>query len=211
MFTLTLIPKGYRPTLYTVIDVNNITVGKFTNSRRIYKYSSSTSVDIDISNSQYSGLQTLSMTLTSRQYCDFDISGGVFGDNKGDIWNYTTVLNNTNLNNINGGVINWTNDLSFNAAYVGWSFGNRVTGTSLPVNLFYTRNNEQKWSFIQLQPFSSLHNQFGVEVASIAWDGSLTTPLVNTRVVTIAPVLNTANIPNDTRAIEKYGLSSLQQ
>jgi hypothetical protein len=77
------------------------------------------------------------------------------------------------------------------------------------VELLSVRNNQQKWTYITLLPFLCFQNQFGVNVASIAWDGTTTNPLVNARVINLYPGITTPVLNNNTTTIEQYSTSTL--
>ncbi len=195
---------GIFPTLYTVVDMNDPLTQ--TNYRRIYKYTSPAIIDIDLSESSLSDIQTLTIPLNTRQYCDIDISGGTFGTS--GIWNYSTILRDTNIGNT---PIVWTTDASFvgTTSYVGWSFGNSTTAKNMLIELLGVQDTQQKWTYITLEPFMSYRNQFGVTVSSVAWDGSITAPLVKTRVVNLYPSIQTPVLQNNTTTIEQYSESTL--
>jgi hypothetical protein len=196
--------NGIFPTLYTVVDMNNPITQR--NYRRVFKYSSPMSLDIDISGSSISNIQTFTMIFNDRQYCDIDISGGTFPSS--GIWNYPTILQNTNIGN---NPITWTTDASFvgSFAYMGWSFGNTTTSTNMLVELLSVQDTENKWTYITLDPFMKYRNQFGVSVGSVAWDGSVTAPLVETRVIRLNPGITYPILSNDNTTIEQYSESTL--
>jgi len=197
--------QGYKPILYTVLDVNNLSGDQIDNVRRVYKYTGVTSIDIDTDDSQYTDAKSLSMTFSHREYYDTTITGGNFGTGSNQIWNYNTVLNNTIVN----GPISWTTDNSFNSTvYAGWQFGNRVTATNLPISIFSLGRNQQKWTFVGLQNYVTLADQFHLPRFAIGWDGSVVSPLVNTNVVTLGNQLLSANIANNAHGNEKYSSSS---
>jgi hypothetical protein len=77
------------------------------------------------------------------------------------------------------------------------------------IQLFGVQNNQQKWAYIQLEPFMRYLNQFNMQVGSVAWDGTVTSPLVNTRVVKLAPSLTNPTLSNNTYATQQYSESTL--
>jgi hypothetical protein len=197
---------GVNPTLYTVVDINNPL--NQINKRRVYKYTTPSTIDIDISSGILSGYETFNMTFESRYYHDFDISkNNVFPDASGSIWKYNDLLHNTVIPNTS---ISWTLDASYSdTAYISWAFGNSTTATKMKIELFGVQNDQQKWAYIQLEPFMRYLNQFNMQVGSVAWDGTVTAPLVNTRVVKLAPSLANPTLLNDTYATQQYSESTL--
>lgn len=199
--------SGIESTLFTVVDVNDPITQL--NKRRVYKYTSLQNIDIDASGGVISNLQTFNLTYDTRYYYDFDISmNNTFNQSSG-IWNYNNLLDNTRIPNSS---INWILDSSFNGttAYVSWAFGNQTTSTNMLVDLFSVQDTQQKWVYINLKPFQRCLNQFNLQVGSVAWDGSVTAPLVSTRVIQLAPsinipVLNTSN----TFTTQQYSESTL--
>ena len=198
---------GITLTLYTVVDINNNPLTQI-NKRRVYKYTTPSTIDIDISSGLISGYKTFNMTFNSRSYHDFDISkNNVFPDNSGSIWKYNDLLNNTVIANSS---ISWTLDDSYSdTAYISWAFGNSTTAKNMLIQLFGVQNNQQKWAYIQLEPFMRYLNQFNMQVGSVAWDGTVTSPLVNTRVVKLAPSLTNPTLSNNTYATQQYSESTL--
>ena len=198
--------KGIKPSLYTVVDVNNPVTQ--INTRRVYKYTSNATIDIDISSGTQTGLQTINMTFNSRSYKDFDISvNNTFPSDQTQIWDYNTMLNNTIIPN---SPINWVSDASYTSmSYVSWSFGNSTTAKNMLIELFGVQDTEKKWVFMTLDPFVKYMNQFGLQVGSIAWDGSVVTPLISTRTIELSPSLVTPILNNNTYSIEQYSESTL--
>ena len=196
---------GVEATLYTVLDANDPTTQ--TNFRRVFKYYSHLRVNINSDPS--SNIETATIPFISREYYDQPISGGSFTNSLSGVWNYQDLLENTD---ISGSQISWTPDISFNEnSYVGWSFGNSETSKKIIHELLYlNEDSRKKWTFITLENFMTYKNQFGLEVASIAWDGSTTTPLINTRTISLSPAIQNPvlNI-SDTTTIEQYSSSSL--
>ena len=197
---------GIRPTLYTVVDINNPITQ--TNKRRVYKYTTSSSIDIDLSGTSVSGLQTFTLTFNARSYHDFDITmNTTFPSDSSDCWKYNTILNEQVIPNAS---IVWTTDASFSqTAYVSWAFGNSNTATKMLVDLFSVQNDQEKWVYIQLEPFMRYMNQFNMQVGSVAWDGSVTAPLISTRVVALAPQINEPILQNNTYSTQQYSESTL--
>ncbi len=193
---------GIKPTLYTVVDVNNPLTQ--INKRRVYKYTTDSSIDIDAS----SVLQTFNITFNNRSYHDFDISkNNVFPSTSTSIWQYNDLLHNTVIPNSN---ISWTTDASYtNIAYVSWAFGNSTTSRDMLIKLFKVQDTQQKWVYIQLEPFMRYLNQFNMQVGSVAWDGSIVAPLVSTRVVELAPLLTDPILQNNTYTTQQYSESTL--
>ncbi|MFY7731204.1 MAG: hypothetical protein ACOVRN_16925 [Flavobacterium sp.] len=198
--------NGIRPTMYTVVDVNNPITQ--INKRRVYKYTTNASIDIDISGASITDYQTFNLTFNARSYHDFDISrNNVFPGASGNIWKYNDLLNQTVIAN---SAITWTVDASYtDTAYVSWAFGNSTTATQMLNQLFAVQDNQQKWVYIQLKPFMRYMNQFNMQVGSIAWDGSVTAPLVSTRVLELAPALANPILQNVTYATQQYSESTL--
>jgi photosystem II stability/assembly factor-like uncharacterized protein len=197
---------GIKPTLYTVVDINNPL--NQINKRRVYKYTTPSTIDIDISGGQLSGYETFNMTFESRYYHDFDISkNNVFPDASGAIWKYNDLLNNTVIPDTN---ISWTLDASYSdTAYISWAFGNSITARNMLIALFGVQSDQQKWAYIQLEPFMRYLNQFNMQVGSVAWDGTVTAPLVNTRVVKLVPSLTNPTLLNNTYTTQQYSESTL--
>lgn len=198
--------NGIRPTLYTVVDVNNYLYKK--NVRRVYKYTSISSIDIDTSNTLLSGYQTFNITFNSREYCDFDISmNTTFPSSVQTIWKYNDLLNQTVIPNSS---ITWTVDASFNGpVYVSWSFGNSTVSKNMLIELFGVQDTQNKWVYLHLEPFMRYMNQFNLQVGSISWDGSVVAPLVSTRTLVLAPEVIDPILPNDTYAAQEYSESTL--
>ena len=146
------------------------------------------------------------MPFNSRSYCDFDISVNNTFPSTG-IWNYSTLLNNTVVPDA---TISWTDDVSYsNIAYVAWAFGNSTTSKNMITELFGVQEGQKKWAFIHLDPFVKYLNQFGLEVSSVAWDGSIVAPLVSSRVLKLAPAITTPILSNNTHNIQQYSESTL--
>lgn len=196
---------GIAPTLYTVEDINDSLTQ--TNKRRIYKYGSAFNIDIDASNTLLTGYQTFNLTFNSRSYYDFDISmNGSFGSS--GIWKYNDILNNTVIPDAS---ITWNTDVSYGTtnSYVSWAFGNSTTATRMLIELFSVQDTQSKWSYIHLKPFMRYLNQFNMQVGSIAWDGSVTAPLVNTSVLSLAAALSEPPLKNNTYTTQQYSESTL--
>jgi hypothetical protein len=198
---------GIKPTLYTVVDINNNPYSQI-NKRRVYKYTTPSTIDIDLSSGLLSGYETFNMTFESRYYHDFDISkNNVFPDASGSIWKYNDLLDNTVIPDTS---ISWTLDASYSdTVYISWAFGNSTTAKNMLIQLFGVQNNQQKWAYIQLEPFMRYLNQFNMQVGSVAWDGTVTAPLVNTRVIKLAPSLTNPILLNNTYATQEYSESTL--
>ena len=195
---------GIRPTLYTVVDVNDYNTQR--NFRRVYKYESNASIDIDTSGTIISGFQTFNITFNSRSYSNFDISMNNTFPTSG-MWKYNDLLNNTVIPNTS---ITWTPDSSFNgSAYISWAFGNSTTSTNMLVELLGVQDTQNKWVYLHMEPFMRYLNQFNLQVGGVSWDGSLTAPLVTTRVISLAPELNSAILQNDTYTTQQYSESTL--
>ena len=193
---------GIRPTLYTVVDVNN----PFTkvNSRRVYKYVSSSSYKID---DDLDTLQTFNFTFgEGRSFYDILVSQPAFSSYAaGEIWNYSNLLYTTDVSSVS-----WNLDGSFNeTVYVSWAFGNSITGARMPFDLFYLDNEATKWVYITLLPFNIMKDQFGLTTSETAWDGSLYTPLVTTRVVSLKPRMTSPVLNGLNYQTELYSISSL--
>jgi hypothetical protein len=198
--------NGITPTLYTVEDINNPLTQK--NKRRVYKYNAASNIDIDISSGTVNGYQSFNLVFISREYHDFDITmSNTFPSTYSDYWNYDVLLNSTVIPNTQ---ISWTVDASYSGnSYVSWAFGNSTTATKLLIDLFNVQDNQSKWTYIQLLPFMRYLNQFRMQVGSIAWDGSVTAPLVNTRVVSLAPKIDNPALQNNEYTIQQYSESTL--
>jgi hypothetical protein len=196
---------GIMPTLYTVEDISNPLTQR--NKRRVYKYTSNSTIDIDLSNSSISELQTFNLTFENRSYYDFDISmNNSFPSSPNDCWKYNDLLNSTIIPNTQ---INWIVDTSYSEiSYVSFAFGNSTTSTKLLIELFSVQDNQSKWCYLNLKPFMRYLNQFNMQVGSIAWDGSVTAPLVNTRVLALSPALQTPILTNNTYSIQEYSEST---
>ena len=195
---------GVRSTLYTVMDLNNPDTQ--TNYRRVYKYSSLSGYNVN--SSPLNDVQTITLPFSGRKYYDKQISGASFSGLSNGIWNYQDILNGTD---ISASEISWTDDVSFNTtSYVGWSFGNAVTSQKMIEELLYVQDTQKKWSFITLDNFMTYKNQFGLNVGSIAWDGTATAPLVNTRTINLHPTIRTPNLEaTNNSTIQQYSESTL--
>jgi hypothetical protein len=198
---------GVEATLYTVLDANDPTTQ--TNFRRVYKYYSN--LKVNINSDPPSNIETVTIPFISREYYDHDISSGLFTGSLGSVWNYQDILEQTN---ISGSQISWTPDISFNEnAYVGWSFGNSETSKNIIRELLYLQDERQKkWTFVTLEPFMTYKNQFGLDVGSVAWDGSITSQLINTKTVSLSPAIQKPVLnPSDTNTIQQYSSSNIIQ
>jgi len=199
--------NGIKPTLYTVVDIN-VPLTQI-NKRRIYKYTTHVTINVDASDNPTIGLQTFNLSFDTRSYKDFDISmNNTFTTNPTSNWLYNNLLDSTVIPN--SSPITWTPDTSFtDISIISWSFGNSNTSTQMKTELFSVQNNQNKWVYIHLLPFMRYMNQFNMQVGSVSWDGSVKTPLVNTRVVEIAPSLSDPPLFNNTYAIQQYSESTL--
>jgi len=198
---------GIKPTLYTVVDLNN--PDSQINKRRVYKYNSHMNIDIDISNGKTSGFQTFNLSFNSRSYHDFNIGmNNTFPSNENSQWLYNNLLGETKIQN---NAIHWISDDSFSGtSIISWSFGNSNTSTQMLIELFSVQNNQNKWVYIHLLPFMRYMNQFNMQVGSVSWDGSVTAPLVSTRVIELAPALDDHHLINNTFATQQYSESTLK-
>ena len=160
---------------------------------------------IDTSGSTLSGLQIFNLPFNSRIYSDFDISMSSTFPTSG-IWKYEDLLSNTEISTT---PITWTTDSSFSNAYVSWSFGNSTTSKNMMIELFGVQDTQNKWVYVHLEPFVRYLNQFNLQVGSVAWDGSLTAPLVTTRQVNLAPSLADPIMANSSYATQQYSESTL--
>ena len=192
---------GVRPTLYTVVDLNDSATKK--NFRRVYKYETTSTYDFQ----NLTPIQTMSMVFTlGRQYFDTTVEAMPFTTNANAIANYSDLLEQTNI-----GEISWTDDINFSEdVTVSWAFGNRITATKMNIDLFSVEESEVKWSFLTLLPFQSFQNQFGLTVSEVSWDGSVYTPLVSTQVINLSPQLSNPSLNQDNSSIEQYSKSTLQ-
>jgi hypothetical protein len=75
--------------------------------------------------------------------------------------------------------------------------------------LFSVQDTQQKWSYIHLEPFMQYLNQFNMPVGSVAWDGTVVAPLVNTRVIELASQIEDPPLQNNTYATQQYSESTL--
>lgn len=196
--------NGIRPTLYTVIDINN-PITKL-NSRRVYKYDCISNIKFNTNDTNQSQAMTIVFT-QGRKYFDKLVSQGSFSSNPSYIWNYNQLLANTDVS----GGITWTTDASFSeTVYLSWAFGNSDTATEMPINLFYIENEAKKWVYITLLPFQTFLNQFNLPVSEMSWDGSISTPLLVTRTVNLQPDLQSpALLVSNNNSTQQYSDSSL--
>jgi len=196
--------NGIRPTLYTVIDINN-PITKV-NSRRVYKYDCDSNIQFNTNITNQSQAITIAFT-QGRKYFDKLVTQGSFSSNPSYIWDYNQLLANTD---ISGGIV-WTTDNSFSeTVYLSWAFGNSDTSTEMPINLFYTENEAKKWVYITLLPFQTCLNQFNLPISEISWDGSITTPLLVTRTVNLQPDLQSPPLLiSNNNSSQQYSKSSL--
>jgi hypothetical protein len=192
---------GIRPTLYTVVDMNDTSTRR--NFRRVYKYTSGSTFDFQ----SLPELQTFALTFAQgRQYFDTTVEAFGFPSQAGEIADYATQLEQTNI-----GEISWTDDEDFSAdVAVSWAFGNSFTANNMSVDLFSVDANKVKWSFLTLTPFQSFINQFGLTVSEVSWDGSVYAPMVSTQVVKISPQLSNPPLNGNNSTIEQYSTSTLQ-
>ena len=194
---------GIRPTLYTVIDVNDNTTR--VNSRRVYKYISTFTYKIDDS---LNSIQASNFSFTQgRSYYDILVDQPLFNTST-NIWNYSTLLANTNVGT---GPIDWIQDTDFNVTdtvvSIGWVYANSTTAGKMPIELFYLDNNATKWFYMTLLPYQNYKNQYGLTNAQIAWDGSLYSPLLSTKTVSFQTQPSVENI-NTTYQVEQYSITS---
>ena len=68
-------------------------------------------------------------------------------------------------------------------------------------------NNEVKWDFITLMPFSEYTNQFGVLVNSTLWDGTVYAPKVDVQVVGLRPTYTKPALSGISAEIEQYSIA----
>lgn len=197
--------NGVRPTLYTVVDLNNPETKL--NYRRVYKYVSTTAINLE----DLTPLQTLSLTFNNgRSYYDTVVSNpsGFSSLTSNIIWNYADLLQNTN---VTGSSI-WTTDNDFSDnVYVSWAFGNSNTSVKMTNDLFYVENNEKKWVYLNLEPFQTFSNQFGATVSEVSWDGSVYTPMVSTRSINLQPQLSSPALSGVNYQIEQYSTATLNE
>jgi hypothetical protein len=186
--------NGISPILYTVVDVNVISTQK--NVRRVYKYETDVSLDIDLSGSEYSELETFNISFNSIKYCDFDISMNTQFPTTSGVWKYNELLNNTVISNE---TITWGTASTSDYYYISWAFGNHKTSRDMLIELFNVQDTQNKWVYLHMEPFVRYLNQFNLQVGSVSWDGSLTTPLVTT-----VPSLAKGTLNNDTYTIQQY-------
>ena len=165
---------GIKSTLFTVQDVHAIhpTYNVHTNYRRIDKYEGTEKL-------KYNNLvndKTLTLTYNSKKSLfvaeknvPFETTTKKYGD-------YFYDLSVTN--------VTWVNDTTFTGLVkFGWTFGK----TQLLDNFVddTIQNNKKKWIFIELIPFLKLTNQLDVPLAQILFDGTLTTPKIETRILNL--------------------------
>ncbi len=79
----------------------------------------------------------------------------------------------------------------------------------MEVELLGVQDTQQKWTYITLDPFMRYRNQFGLTSGSVAWDGTVTAPLVKTRVLQLYPSISDPVLLNNTTTIEQYSESTL--
>ena len=196
-----MVGTGVKPTLYTVTDMNDPITQ--INYRRIFKYSSQLAYNVN--SSPPNDIQTITLPFVSREYYDQQLSGATFSSG---IWNYSTILEQTD---ISPDTISWTADPSFNSnAYVGWSFGNPNVSQDIIQDFLYVQDVQRKWTFIKLDNFVTYKNQFGLPVSSLSWDGTMTTPLINTRAINLHPSIKNPNLSkSDNSTIQQYSNSTL--
>ena len=195
---------GFRPTLYTVVDLHKVD----DNYRRVYKYSTYSAYDLE----KNEGFQTLSFSFNNmREYYDVVVSKPAFSNDSNGLWSYSSMLNETNIGNLTS--IPWIQDTDFspeNPVIVNWSFGNTNTAKHMPIDLFYTRNDEKKFVFITLLPFLEFKNQFDLPLCELAWDGNLKVPSMSSRVLNLQPQLINPSLEIDnTYSTGKHSIASL--
>jgi hypothetical protein len=199
--------EGARPVLYTVINHNDASGSSQSNYRRVYKYTSPTLI------TEIQGKPTYSVLFSQRYYKDYvvpDLESVALTSSASTVWNYQTLLSSVST----VGEITWTLDDTFSdTLYVGWAFGNQVSATKLPLEIFAvptTDSNMSKFTFISLKPFMRFVNQFGLSVGSVAWDGTVVAPSVSSRVYSLAPQLTTPLMNSEiTTAIEMFSDATL--
>jgi len=196
--------EGIRPTLYTVIDVNDPMTR--VNSRRLFKYPSAATYKIDDSTNSIQA-SNFSFTL-GRSYYDIVVNQPPFSTDPNYIWDYSTLLANTV---VTPGTITWTPDTDFNQTNtdvsIGWVYGNSVTAEKMPIELLYVDDTARKCFLMTLLPSQIYKNQYGLTNAQIAWDGSLYSPLLSTKTVSFQPQAQFQNI-STTYQVEQYSITS---
>jgi hypothetical protein len=198
------VADGIRPTLYTVRNLNDPD-SKF-NYRRVYQYKSAVSVKVDIQN--FPTLQTLSLPFTiGRSYYDVEVIRPSFKTGENQNWNYMDLVSNTTIGNVSS--IQWIEDTNFSEhVFTNWAFGNSVTATEMPIELFYAEYEQKKWVNIKLLPFQKLMNQFGLPIGGTSWDGSVYAPLVSTQVVSLNARLSSPVLDGSTYQMEQYSIAA---
>jgi hypothetical protein len=184
--------NGLSATLYTVIDVND-SVTKF-NSRRVYRYDSLTPVNIN-TNPLFENITLIFNS--SRYYYDVPVT------RPNNPWEYSNLLAYTTVP-----LPSWTLDTTFSEqVYVSWSFQDAVTSANMTTDLFHIENEGLKWVLINLLPFQTFKNQFGLTVSEISWDGSVYTPMIATRAVQIQPLITSPALTGSNFQIEQYSMN----
>jgi hypothetical protein len=165
---------GIKSTLFTVQDVYAIhpESNAHTNYRRIDKYEGSEKLKYD----SLVGDKTLTLTYNSKN--------SLFVAEKNVEYSSTTKKYDDYFNDLSLNVVSWAYDTTFTGLVkFGWTFGNNTLLDNFVDDTI--QNNKKKWIFIELIPFLKLKNQLHVPLAQILFDGTLTTPKIETRILNL--------------------------
>jgi len=166
--------NGIKSTLFTVQDVHAIhpASNAHTNYRRIDKYEGSEKLKYN----SLVGDKTLTMTYNSKK--------SLFVPEKNVEYSSTTKKYGDYFNDLSLNVVSWAYDTTFTGLVkFGWTFGNKTLLDNFVDDTI--QNNKKKWIFIELIPFLKLKNQLHVPLAQILFDGTLTTPKIETRILNL--------------------------
>lgn len=165
---------GIKSTLFTVQDVHAIhpASNAHTNYRRIDKYEGTEKLKYD----SLVGDKTLTLTYNSKN--------SLFVAEKNVEYSSTTKKYGDYFNDLSLNVVSWAYDTTFTGLVkFGWTFGNNTLLDNFVDDTI--QNNKKKWIFIELIPFLKLKNQLHVPLAQILFDGTLTTPKIETRILNL--------------------------
>ena len=193
-----------RPTLYTVVDLNNPETKL--SYRRVYKYTHISNINFD----NLSTKSTLSLSFNEgRSYYDTVVAHpSGLSNNPNAIWDYSNLLQNTNVTE----PITWIRDNDFSDnVYVSWAYGNSNTSANMQNELFLIKSTIRKWVYLQLDPFLTFSNQYGLTVSEVSWDGSVYTPMVSTQVIIMNKPLSFPALSGVNYQIEQYSTATLNE
>ena len=164
---------GIKSTLFTVQDVHAIhpTSNVSTNYRRIDKYEGTEKLKYN----NLVGDKTLTLTYNSKK--------SLFVAGKNVPFSSTTKKYGDYFYDLSVNNVTWVDETLAGLVKFGWTFGNNELLDNFVDDTI--QNNKKKWIFIELIPFLKLTNQLDVPLAQILFDGTLTTPKIETRILNL--------------------------